>query len=78
MIVELIFHLDEDVTPAIFVQRVATACAKGGALRVGESVAVPHSLTRWEVAEPEELDEDSIFPGLVVPSIREVVRDRHR
>jgi hypothetical protein len=75
MKVELTFYLDEEVTPEIFVRRVALACAKGGALRVGESVSV-YDLTpytsRYEVIEPETLDTDSIFPGLVVPSIREV------
>lgn len=37
--VTLTFLLDEEVTPAIFVQKIAMACAKHGALRVGEGVS---------------------------------------
>jgi hypothetical protein len=36
--VVLIFQLQEDVTPALFAEKIAFACAKGGAIRPGEIV----------------------------------------
>jgi len=40
--VTLTFLLDEEVTPQLFAQKIARACA-GGALRPGEAVLVEHS-----------------------------------
>jgi hypothetical protein len=36
--VTLTFYLDEEVTPRIFAEKIAVACAKGGAIREGERV----------------------------------------
>lgn len=38
MKVTLTFHLDEEVTPDLFAEKVALACARGGAIREGEKV----------------------------------------
>jgi hypothetical protein len=38
MRVILTFNLNEEVTPEIFASKVALACARGGAIRQGESV----------------------------------------
>jgi hypothetical protein len=40
-VVQLTFQLDGDVTPDVFAQQVATACARGGAMRLGESILLP-------------------------------------
>lgn len=49
MRVTLHFNLAEDVTPSIFAQRVAQACAAQGALRTGESVSTGN--LRYEVVD---------------------------
>lgn len=36
--VTLTFKLEEEVTPELFLEKIAAACARGGALRKGESV----------------------------------------
>jgi hypothetical protein len=54
--VTLVFSLDEDVTPAIFIQRIATGCARSGALRPGESVSLPDRSAAWQIHEPVEMD----------------------
>lgn len=38
--VKLTFILQEDVTPELFGEKIAMACARGGAIRVGERVAL--------------------------------------
>jgi hypothetical protein len=36
--VTLTFHLGEEVTPDLFAEKIAYACARGGAIRPGEKV----------------------------------------
>jgi hypothetical protein len=54
-VVQLEFLLDEEVTPDLFVSRVAEACACYGAIRVGEAVRVPGR--DWEIRRMEESKE---------------------
>lgn len=49
MIVVLNFDLNEDVTPSIFADKVAHACAKFGAMRIGESVYEPLSSRKFKI-----------------------------
>jgi hypothetical protein len=53
-IVALEFRLDEQVTPGIFAERVAEACASYGALRPGEAVLAPEAKHELRVLEPEK------------------------
>lgn len=46
MKVTLTFVLEEDVTPDLFAQRVALACARGYALRPGEAIEMPSDPAR--------------------------------
>lgn len=63
-VVNLTFHLAEDVTPEIFAERVARACAREHALRLGESVNV--GLVRYVVEDVRVPDDDPYLPGHTV------------
>ena len=45
--VTLTFILGEEVTPRIFAEKIAFACARGGAIRVGERVCVDENGTPY-------------------------------
>lgn len=70
MIVDLRFVLLEDVTPRIFAQKVALACAHRGAIREGEGVAsldLPYYLFKFAGYVPFDLQGDGRF--IQVPNI---------
>lgn len=54
--VTLTFHLDEEVTPEIFVMRIAMACTKANAIRTGERVGVTDSPIAWQSEGVSPLD----------------------
>lgn len=56
MKVNIAFYLDEEVTPEIFCLRVATACAKSGAIRPGESVGTINDSVRYKAIGEESID----------------------
>ncbi len=51
-VVILRFVLDEEVTPEIFVKKVAVACSKGGAIRPGERVTTSDGYVGFRAVEP--------------------------
>lgn len=53
-VINIRLELLEDVTPEIFLQRVAMGLARSGALRTGERVTCGE--TTWEVRDPIEFD----------------------
>jgi hypothetical protein len=61
MIVTLKFHLNEEVTPEIFVRKIALACAKGGAIRTGEMVSTEDDSARFRAIEPQRMDYGMTF-----------------
>lgn len=61
MKVLLAFHLDEEVTPELFCEKVARACSKGGAIRPGESISTDTESVRFKAIEPIEVQSDFPF-----------------
>lgn len=59
--VTLRFILDEEVTPEIFVRKVADACSRGGAIRPGEKVTTHDGYIGWKAIEPKEVQADFPF-----------------
>jgi hypothetical protein len=57
--VKLTFLLDEEVTPQLFAQKIARACARG-ALRPGEAILVEHAKIAIVVSEERALTEERI------------------
>lgn len=52
-VVTLRFELDEEVTPEIFVRKVADACSRGGAIRPGERVTTHDGYIAWRAVAPK-------------------------
>lgn len=62
-VVTLRFELDEEVTPEIFVRKVADACSRGGAIRPGERVTTQDGYIGFRAVEPiTHLDTGLPFP----------------
>lgn len=73
--VTLTFLLDEKVTPQLFAQKIALACA-GGALRPGEGILIPRTKTACIVTD-ETLSLPSFSYGWYRPS-KKMKRPRDR
>lgn len=62
------FYVDEEVTPELFAKKVAMACARGGALRVGERVSAGDYL--YEYVRDESTSARKLGIGVSTKSIR--------
>ncbi len=66
-LVNLVFRLNEPVTPHLFARRIAEACGSHGALRPGEAVSLKGYLDTWAVLP----DEGALFaPAKIEHSFR--------
>lgn len=72
MIVTIDFRVDEEVTPRIFAEKVALACARNGAIREGESVSAGG--VEYTYVCDQEVDLFGRGNFVTVPLITRVVR----
>lgn len=62
-LIPLTFVLDEEVTPDLFAQRVAQACAQFYALRPGEGIQLPSDKGKTITVTEERVDMSDLFPS---------------
>lgn len=68
--VTLTFVLDEEVTPGIFAEKIALACAYRGAIRVGERVAGGNRI--YEYVGLRKVDLFGKGDPITVPGIEQI------